>query len=102
MFYRTCTRFARLSEDRRLWKTFDLSKVRLRTKSIAKWLKYVSKDTKYFSIRGMVSKYPLDIWKNITLTSNTLYHLSTICPDLEELVIYEGYLNFQKVTGIKR
>lgn len=46
----------------------------------------------------MVSKYPLDVWKNNTITSNILSQLSNKCPKLEALTIHEGYLNYQKVS----
>lgn len=95
--FRTCERFENLVKDRRLWKSFDFSKKKLTANEINKLLKYLTKETKEFSVRGLVSKYPNNKWKNNTLTANILSQLSTKCPLLETLAVYEGFLNFQDV-----
>lgn len=66
-------------------------------KEIKHLLKYVTKETKEFKIRGLVSKYPLDKWKNNTLTSTILAELTKRCPVLETIEVHEGFLNFEQV-----
>ena len=70
-------------------------------KEITSRLKYVSKQTKHVQLRGLVSKYPLEKYKNVTLTSAILHQLKIKCPHLESLAIHEGMLNFKKVRGGK-
>lgn len=57
----------------------------------------LSKDTKEFKVRGLVSKYPADKHKNLTLTPAILSELRTKCHDLEALEVHEGFLNFEQV-----
>lgn len=54
-------------------------------------------DIKEFKVRGFVSKYPLEKWKNNTVTVNTLRKLASTCSCLETMHIREGYINFQQV-----
>lgn len=54
-------------------------------------------DIKEFKVRGLVSKYPLDKWKNNTLTVQILRKLSNECQQLDAMELYDGYVNFQKV-----
>lgn len=57
----------------------------------------LSKETKEFKVRGLVSKYPADKHSNHTLTPAILSELRTKCHDLETLEVHEGFLNFEKV-----
>lgn len=54
-------------------------------------------DITEFKVRGFVSKYPIEKWKNNTITPNILRKLSSSCPNLEVMEIREGYINFQQV-----
>lgn len=101
LYFRTCKHFLKLVEDRRLWKTFDFSSKRLMGRQIKKLLITLQiADVKEFKVRGFVAKYPLDKWKNNTITVNLLRKLSSNCPCLETLEIREGYINFQQVNFI--
>lgn len=66
-------------------------------KEIKYLLKYVTKETKDFKVRGLVSKYPLDKHKNNTLTTAILAQLRAKCHDLETFEVHEGFLNFEQV-----
>lgn len=85
--------------DRRLWKTFDFSKKKMTGKEIRHLLRTVtlSKETKEFKVRGLVSKYPADKHKNHTLTPAILSELRAKCHDLEALEVHEGFLDFEQV-----
>lgn len=94
---RSCKRFNILVKDRTLWNTFDFSQIKLSSKKIEKLLKFVRRDTKTFAIRGLVSKRMENRSKNETITKKTLTILSEKCPELENFIAYEGFLNFGKV-----
>lgn len=66
-------------------------------KEIKQMLRFVTKETKEFKVRGMVSKYPADKYKNNTLTSAILAVLRSKCHDLETFEVHEGFLNFEQV-----
>lgn len=96
--YRTCKHFLKLVEDRRLWKTFDFSTKRLMGRQIKKLLSTLQiGDINEFKVRGFVTKYTSEKWKNHTITVNILRKLAATCPLLETMEIREGYINFHKV-----
>lgn len=68
-------------------------------KEIRHLLKYITKETKVFKVRGLVSKYPVDKHKNNTLTAAILTELRTKCHDLESFEVHEGFLNFEQVRA---
>lgn len=95
---RTCKRFLKIIKDRRLWKAFDFSSKRMMGQQTKKLLSTLQiGDITEFKVRGFVEKYPLDKWKNNTVTTNTLRKLASSCANLETMEIRDGYLNFQKV-----
>lgn len=96
-FHSTCRHFENLVKDHRLWNSFDFSKIQLSTKGIKKFMKYIGKDTIEFLICGLVSLYPLDKYRNNTITKNILSTLADKCPNLETLEVNEGFINFEKV-----
>lgn len=92
----------KLIEDRRLWKNFDFATKRMMGRQIKKLLSALQiGDINEFKVRGFVTKYPLEKWKNNTITVNVLQKLSSCCPCLETMEIREGYINFQKVLIIE-
>lgn len=98
LFFRTCKHFLKLVEDRRLWKTFDFATKRMMGRQIKKLLSTLQVgDIEACKVRGFVTKYSSEKWKNNTITVNILRKLSSCCPCLETLEIREGYINFQKV-----
>lgn len=100
--YRTCKHFSKLVEDRRLWRTFDFSTKRMMGRQIKKLLSTLQiADINEFKVRGYVTKYPSEKWKNNTISVNTLRKLSSTCPLLETMEFREGYINFQKVMKKK-
>lgn len=102
IIFRTCKHFLKLIEDRRLWKTFDFAIKRMMGRQIKKLLSALQiGDINEFKVRGFVTKYPLEKWKNNTITVNVLRKLSSCCPCLETMEIREGYINFQKVLTIE-
>lgn len=99
--FRTCTRFLRLVQDRRLWKTFDFATKRLMGRRIKKLLSTLQiGDIKAFKVRGYASN-PSDKWRNNTITLKILRKLSACCPYLETVELRECYVNFLKVTRSK-
>lgn len=99
--FRTCKHFLKLVEDRRLWKSFDFATKKMMGRQIKKLLLTLQiGDITEFRVRGFVSKYPIEKWKNNTITPNTLRKLSSSCPNLEVMEIREGYINFQQVGQI--
>lgn len=97
-FIRTCIRFKNLVCDRRLWTSFDYSKLALSVDEILKRFKYINKDTTEFKIKGLVKSFPHKKWQNNTITENLLEKLQKLTPHLESLEVYEGFLDFQKVN----
>lgn len=98
---RTCTQFLKLVQDRRLWKTFDLSTKKMMGGQIKKLLSTMQiGDIKEFKVRGFVSNYPLEKWKNNTITPNILRKLSSSCQSLETMELRESHINFDKVRQI--
>lgn len=96
---RTCKHFAKLIEDRCLWKTFDFSTRKMMGRQIKKLLTTLQiGDIREFKVRGFVSKYPLEKWKNNTITPNILRKLSSSCPNLETMEILNSYINFHQVS----
>lgn len=96
--FRTCKHFLKLVEDRRLWKTFDFATKKMMGRQIKKLLSTLQiGDIEEFKARGFVSKYPIEKWKNNTITPNILRKLSSSCPNLKTIEIHEGYINFQQV-----
>lgn len=87
----------RIVEDERLWETFDFTQQRLTTREIIKRLYYVNERTKHFRICGYTDVYPLQKWRNMTLTENMLEQLRDKAPHLESLVVLNGYLDLDKV-----
>lgn len=95
---KTCIRFKNLVCDRRLWTSFDYSKLALSVDEILKRFKYINKDTTEFKIKGLVKSFPHKKWQNNTITENLLEKLQKLTPHLESLEVYEGFLDFQKFT----
>lgn len=62
-----------------------------------KRLRFINKETRHIKIRGLIKHHPAKNWHNNTITEKMLDKLTTTCPELESLEIYEGYLNFQKI-----
>lgn len=58
---------------------------------------YLHEGTTAIKVRGMVGVYPQEEWKNETVTLRMLESFCDLCPNLEELVIYEGFLCLEKV-----
>lgn len=85
--------------DRRLWTTFDYSKLPLTVDEILKRFKYINKDTTQFKIKGLVKLFPHKKWQNNTITEHLLQKLQNVSPYLESLEVYEGFLDFQKVSA---
>lgn len=99
--FRTCKHFLKLVEDRRLWKSFDFATKKMMGRQIKKLLLTLQiGDIREFKVRGFVSKYPIEKWKNNTITPNILRKLSSSCPNLEVMEIREGYINFQQVRQL--
>lgn len=48
-------------------------------------------------IRGQVTLYPLDKWKNQTVTENLIEQLGVKCPKIESLSIQDAYVDSNKV-----
>lgn len=82
--------------ERKLWCNLDVSSEQLTGAEIIKRFRYMNKETKRVAVRGLVEKFPLESWKNNTLTHSTLKSLER-APFLEILSIINGYLNFQNV-----
>ena len=97
---RTCERFQNLVCDRKLWDDFDFSEIEQSAEQIIKKFRYLNKNTKEIKLRGLVSKRPLNKWKNYTITENMLTRIKVTCPKLEKLVIYEAFINSKKVTTL--
>lgn len=95
---RTCKRIHNLVKDRILWNTFDFSERRLSGREIAKRFNYLNNTTKHFIVRGLVFKYPLNKWKNKTITNSMLKQLVDTCPLLKTMEVYDGYLNMPPVN----
>lgn len=98
LLHSTCRHFENLVKDRRLWTSFKLEAVKLPTKEIKKFVKCAGKETKEFAVRGMVSAYPREKYRNNTITKNILSQLSENCPALESVEVIEGFINFEKVS----
>lgn len=54
-------------------------------------------DVREFKVRGFVSKYPRDTWRNNTITVHMLRKLTADCPHLESMELFNAYINFNKV-----
>lgn len=90
----------KLVKDRRLWKTFDLSNKKMMGRQIKKLLSTMQiGDIRAFKVRGFVSKYPLEKWKNNTITPNILRKLAMSCKNLKTMEIRESHINFHQVRG---
>lgn len=95
---RTCKHLLKLVKDRTLWKTFDFSTKQMMGIRIKQFMGTVpTTDVKEFKVRGFVSKYPHNKWKNNTITVHMLRKLATDCPNLETMELYNAYINFNKV-----
>lgn len=57
-------------------------------------------DIMEFKVRGFVTKYPQEKWKNNTITVKILRKLSSACPCLDTLEVHEGYINFKQVCSL--
>lgn len=84
--------------DRELWKVFNFGDVPLTADELRQRFKYINEKTKTVKVKGMVQSYPLNKWKNVTLTESMLFRLSTESPNLENLSISDAYLNCQRVS----
>lgn len=99
--FRTCNRLKYLVKDKKLWIKVDASD-RAMTKSEIdeKILSNLSPSTTSLILRGMLSVYPHDNWKKLTLTRVILNKITETCPNLEELIIKESAIDIQTVSVI--
>lgn len=63
-----------------------------------KILSNLSSLTVSLKIRGMLSVYPHDNWKKLTLTRVILNKITEMCPNLEELSVIESTVDIQTVS----
>jgi hypothetical protein len=94
---RCCSRLRSFIQEKTLWINADFRRKPLQAQQILKRLKFLNTDTKSLALRGMYSFYPLDKYKNVTITSNMLGIVRETCPQLEHLEIIDGYLDTDKV-----
>uniref|UniRef100_A0A336M1Z4 CSON010574 protein n=1 Tax=Culicoides sonorensis TaxID=179676 RepID=A0A336M1Z4_CULSO len=100
---RTCTRFHTLAQDHTHWSIVDFTSQPF---SCSTLLQLLFRDVCQYSeikdlkLRGQVSLYPLDKWKNHTVTSNMIKELCEKCPKLENLTIEDAFVDPNKVTVI--
>jgi hypothetical protein len=98
--HRCCSRLRSFAEEKTLWIHADFKRKPLQAQQILKRLKFLTPDTKSLSLRGMYSYYPLDKYKNITITQNMLNNIRDYCPQLENLEILEGFIDIEKVSEV--
>lgn len=65
-----------------------------------KILSNLSSLTTSLKIRGMLSVYPQENWKKLTITRVILNKITEVCPNLEELTIVESAVDIQTVRQI--
>lgn len=98
--YRTCTRLRTLAQDHTHWVNVDFTSQPL---SCSQLIHALFRDICQFSeirslkIRGQVSLYPLDKWKNQTVTENLIAQLSVKCPKMESLYMQDAYVDSNKI-----
>lgn len=98
-YFSTCTRLKYLVKDKKLWKRVDASDRPMTKSEIGdKILSKLSSLTVSLKIRGMLSVYPHDNWKKLTLTRVILNKITEKCPNLEELSIIESTVDIQTVS----
>lgn len=91
---RCCQRFARLTQDRTLWRNVDFRTHPIVLDDFDKYAKFLQPMTTSLAIRGDL------VSNNTVLTQSFLKNVRTLCKQLKELIIEDYHINGDKVYYI--
>ncbi|XP_063704362.1 uncharacterized protein LOC134833834 [Culicoides brevitarsis] len=100
---RTCTRLRTLAEDHTHWVDVDFS---AEPASCSELIELLFRDVcqaseiRSLKIRGQVTLYPQEKWKNQTVTENFIAQLGTKCPKIENLCVEDAFLDSKRVAVV--
>ncbi|XP_020277496.1 uncharacterized protein LOC109851642 isoform X2 [Pseudomyrmex gracilis] len=86
-----CQRFARLTQDRTLWRNVDFRTQPMVLDDFDKYTKFLQPMTTSLAIRGDL------VSNNTVLTQSFLKNVRTLCKQLKELIIEDYHINGDKI-----